>query len=247
MARHRAAALLEPPPARALQELPARAVTFLRIAGGQAPIRARLVAAGYGLEEHEEGRRLLLATCPFCTGGGDPGEDLRARAAAAEIERWVPAQWPRLRAAVEHRHPESVAVIDELAAAPGARALLLVAALLARLDALEEEPRARALLATLARRGLDRAERARLGALVRAAQGLTAADAAAELAASSTGGGPAPAPDAGDDVAALRALHAWYRDWATTARAVIERRDWLIRLGVVDRRRAAVPAGGEPA
>jgi len=242
MARHRAAALLEPPPERALQELPARVVTFLRIAGGHAPIRARLVAAGYGSEDHEEGRRLLLAACPFRTGGVDPGEDLPARAADAEIERWVPAQWPRLRAAVEHRHPESVAAIDDLAAAPGARALLLVAALLGRLDALEDDPRGRALLATLARRGLDRAERARLGALVRAAQGI----AAAELAAPAAGAGPAPNPDGSDDAVALRALHAWYRDWATTARAVIARRDWLIRLGVVDRRRGAAAAGGEP-
>ncbi len=241
MIRHRVGALLGSPSGRALGELPARVVKFLWVVGGHAPIRASLVAAGYGPEDHEEGRRLLLAVCQFGSGGSDPDEDRCARAAAAEIERWVSAQWARLRAAVEHRHPESLPWFEDLTAAPGPRALLLVSALLARLDALEEDPSRQPLLATLARRGLDRTERARLGALVQLAQGL----AAEEPAAAPAGEEPAFGPGATEDAAALRALHAWYRDWATTARSVIPRRDWLIRLGVVERRRGGAPAGSE--
>lgn len=32
-------------------------------------------------------------------------------------------------------------------------------------------------------------------------------------------------------------LHAWFTDWATTARSVVERKDWLILLGLAERRR----------
>jgi hypothetical protein len=37
--------------------------------------------------------------------------------------------------------------------------------------------------------------------------------------------------------AELQELHGWYRDWAHTARAVIARRDYLILLGVVERKK----------
>jgi hypothetical protein len=36
--------------------------------------------------------------------------------------------------------------------------------------------------------------------------------------------------------AALRALSAWYRDWSETARAVIHRRDYLLMLGLSQRK-----------
>lgn len=37
----------------------------------------------------------------------------------------------------------------------------------------------------------------------------------------------------------LLALRAWYLDWSDTARAVISRRDYLIRLGLAQRKKAA--------
>ena len=44
--------------------------------------------------------------------------------------------------------------------------------------------------------------------------------------------------------AALLKLHAWYREWSETARSVITRRDYLIRLGLAKRkgRRGEGPA-----
>jgi hypothetical protein len=41
---------------------------------------------------------------------------------------------------------------------------------------------------------------------------------------------------------ALRALRAWYVDWAQTARAVIHRRDYLVMMGLSKRRR---PGGAD--
>ncbi len=40
----------------------------------------------------------------------------------------------------------------------------------------------------------------------------------------------------------LRALRAWYDDWAETARTVMTRRDYLIRLGLAKRKKSAKPA-----
>src|SRR5260221_648132 len=37
----------------------------------------------------------------------------------------------------------------------------------------------------------------------------------------------------------LIALYRWFTDWSATAHALIARRDWIIVLGLVDRRRAA--------
>jgi hypothetical protein len=55
-------------------------------------------------------------------------------------------------------------------------------------------------------------------------------------------------------MANLRELRAWHQDWAETARSVITRRDYRIRLGLAQRRSAAEedapdegkPDGGKP-
>ncbi len=39
-------------------------------------------------------------------------------------------------------------------------------------------------------------------------------------------------------------LRAWYEDWSETARAVITRRDHLIRLGLAKRKKAAKRSPG---
>jgi hypothetical protein len=88
-------------------------------------------------------------------------------------------------------------------------------------------------------RGLTTEERGRLKALVDVALGPSAKpDAAA----------PRP-PDAPATSASLTRnlaeLRAWYDEWATTARAVIKKRDYLARLGLASSRRAP-KRGGEP-
>jgi hypothetical protein len=160
---------------------------------------------------------------------------------------------------MERLHPAMAHVVPEANGLDGAEAVLAVATLLGRVrelegngvgtetngDVRETDSAGReangAVLETLTRRGFDAALRRRLGELVEDAQrverprdvpmltlGVETAD--------------ADAPDAG-----LVALHAWYEDWAATARALVERKDWLIRLGLRERprRRAAGGAGSK--
>jgi len=115
-----------------------------------------------------------------------------------------------------------------------------VATLLDRLDALETSPGRKAArkadhaaLATLSKRGLSADERARLRALVNTA---TAAAKANE-------GASDAAEEAPTNEAVLK-LHAWYGEWSEVARAVIKRRDHLIRLGLAKRKKAAKSVGG---
>ena len=109
-----------------------------------------------------------------------------------------------------------------------------MATLLSRLDALESSPEREATrdedrkaLETLAARGFDAAERARLADLVRRAQ---TAVFPTEL--------PVAEESSNTRQEALRELRAWYEDWPETARAVIKRRDLLILLGLAHRRRS---------
>ena len=77
---------------------------------------------------------------------------------------------------------------------------------------------------TLAGRGLDKAERQRLGALLPLAQGTV------------------EAPSAGRETepreAERRAVYRWFRDWSVTAHAVVRRKQHLIALGLASRRRS---------
>lgn len=43
----------------------------------------------------------------------------------------------------------------------------------------------------------------------------------------------------------LRALRAWFDDWSETARTVVARRDYLIRLGLAKRKKSVTPAKPE--
>jgi hypothetical protein len=110
--------------------------------------------------------------------------------------------------------------------------------MLDRLDALEKGPERKstrkadhAALATLAQRGITSDERARLRGLIETASHVM------------------DPPDDGEESAAnaarneaLRKLRAWYDEWSETARAVIKRRDQLIRLGLAKRIKRKAPA-----
>jgi hypothetical protein len=89
-----------------------------------------------------------------------------------------------------------------------------------------------AALATLTKRGLSAAERARLRALV----------STATTAAKINEGASDAAEEAPSNEAVLK-LYAWYGEWSEVARAVIKRRDHLIRLGLAKRKKAAKAEG----
>lgn len=211
----------------AVRELPARAATFLRGVGSHAAIRAALRSAGYGPRDHEEGLSLLCSACLYGTGGLDPAEDQPAREAAAAVERWAQTHVGRLHAALERLYPEALWIFASFDASTSGDTLLGVAQLLERLRTLEKEPEQASVLETLARRGFDSQERSRLEGLLARARRAAEPSGAEHLA--------LPGEDAQDE--AMLALQRWLNDWSTTARAVLRRKDWLIRLGVTRRRR----------
>jgi hypothetical protein len=247
MTKRRAAELAPPPSEWALRELPARVVVFLRAAGTHPPLRAVLEAGGYGPSEHAEGVRLLAATCPYRDGGLDPADDAEARDAVAELERWAKRHLGRLRAALERLHPD-VRIVPDANGLDGANAVLAVATLLGRVRELERanevdaQPN-RAVIETLTRRGFDGTTRQRLGELVEVAQRADAPSGVSALGASALGV-ETETDDAPD--AEIVALHAWFEDWAATARALVERKDWLIRLGLRERPRRRTAGTSAP-
>ncbi|HEY3496361.1 MAG TPA: hypothetical protein VGK73_16790 [Polyangiaceae bacterium] len=233
MTTKRAAELAQRPSDWALRELPARVALFLRAAGSHAPLRALLKRGGYGPEDHAEGLRLFAAAFSYREGGLDPAEDAAPRAAAAELETWAKTHLGRLRAALERIHPEWAAIIPPDTSRESAEAVLAVATLLERLTELEEQRTSQNVLATLARRGFHRVERRRLSLLVETARAARNVSAASTTEPTTLNAGHAREPPA-----EIVALQRWYDDWSSTARALVPRRDWLIRMGLVERRRA---------
>jgi hypothetical protein len=218
--------------------MPGRVLTFLRAAATKLEIRVALFGAGYTTEEQDEGWRLLHKACGHVPGVASPSDDAAARAAIAEIDAWDEPGFRRIGAALGRLHPEQQAfVFAGIEAARGAGSLLAVATLLERLDQLEKGRQGagggagsraavaadRAAIATLTARGITPEVRGRLRELVKVAQ---------------TAQAPVFPTDAtaAEREAALLELRAWYADWSETARAVIQRRDYLVMLGLTQRK-----------
>lgn len=227
-----------------LEVTPGKALTFLRGVGRKNAIRAALERVGYSSRHHTEGWSLLHAASGFSpgegegeTGGGEADEAL------VQLDAWDERGFATAGAALKHRHPAQHAfVFDGLTASKGPDAVLGVNRFLDRLDALRSSEARKATraadhaaLAMLAERGIH-PERARLRKLVEQASSY------------------APADDNQDDAAAeqeanlnsLRALRAWYEEWSLIAHANITRKEYLIRLGLAQRKRPArKPPEGE--
>ena len=221
---------------RILEETPARVIPFLRAVATRAEIRAAMMAAGYTDEEQAYGWKLLLIASGHIAPSLSVTDDEKARMAIAEVDSWDESGFRRIHAALKRLHPEQDAfVFSGLQTGQGASAVVSVALLLDRLDALESSPdreatRAadHAALATLEKRGIGPAERQRLRELVSLAQTVKPPVISEGV------------PGEAEREAALRDLRAWYRDWSETARAVIVRRDHLILMGLAKRRRGDV-------
>jgi hypothetical protein len=213
------------------EDLPARALAFLRGIGTFLPIRMMLAKHGYTEAEHQLGWRLLQNVSGFFATFPKGREEAEVRDAIATLDATDEPLFRRARAALQRFHPEQCAfVFDGLAATAGAGAVLTIATFLDRVDALEhgadrEATREadRLAIATLAGRGIDEVERARLRDLVVVAQ---------------TGAMPHGASPREEEMAThMAALGTWYADWTETARAIITRRDLRIRLGLARRKR----------
>jgi hypothetical protein len=225
---------------RILAAIPGRALTFLRTAAIKVEIRAALFAAGYSEEEQQNGWQLLEKASGYVPGLLSASDDATARAALAEVDAWDEPGFSRINAALKRLHPEQHAfVFAGLESARGAGSLLSVSTLLDRLDQLESAPERQATRAadqaavvTLASRGITPVVRQHLRELIEAARKVAPPVFP-----------PNPSVEARDK--ALAELRAWYGDWAETARAVIHRKDYLVMLGLSQRRRSTRVTGDE--
>jgi hypothetical protein len=220
-----------------LDATPARAMKFLYAIGTVPAIRAALAARGYTQKEHERGWSLLHAASGYSQ-QADFGiqADPAVLAAVNAIDAWDEDGFRIVQAALTRLHPEQAkTVLAGIGPSTGAASVVGVKLLLDRLDTLAKSKNHsdEAAMKTLAQRGITEAERKRLRSLVDVAEkGTSAAPpdrSAAERAAA-------------ERQQALIDLRAWYEDWSEMARAVIKRRDRLIRLGLAQRHSRRKPA-----
>jgi hypothetical protein len=213
-----------------------RGSAFLGTLSRAPHIRRILAERGYTNEVHQTGWSYYLEVMgwrpePVPVVGVSELEQERA---IVELDQWDGPNFTIARAALHHLHPaQEIYVFDNLVAAQGAAAVGTVKTYLTRVQALRDgtDPNRtstregdRAAVATLETRKVAGAE------LERHLMGLIeTATTAAPIA-------PEPEEDPGEYQQAAGRLHAWLTDWRETARAVITRRDYLIRLGLVTRK-----------
>lgn len=207
-----------------LRDLPARAATFLRALGESTGAGAAMQSGGYTTKDHQEGLRLLGAACGHFREVQNPAGDQRVRAAEAELTQWVRTDLSRVRAALHRLHPKHASLVAEVDTRDAAHVVYFVSRFLDALDALPASEESQAVLHTLGQRGVNTETRARLARLVADAQTLQTPD--------------ITAINKEEEDETLLALLRWYEDWATTARSIIKRRDWLERLGLRRRNRS---------
>lgn len=216
---------------KVLEATPGRALTLLRAIGTSEAIRRFLEQAGYSDADHREGWDLLHRCSGYQPRRPPRLEDPIIREAIRTLDAWDEDGFRVVRASLTRHFPDQAAfVLADIGPADGAAAVAAVKALLARLDVLElgrkgAEAADHAAISLLERRGIGPAKRAELRALV----------ADAERAAP-----PLSRPDAGDAegayMASLVRLREWYLEWSAISKAVVRRRDYLIRMGLAARR-----------
>jgi hypothetical protein len=225
-----------------------RATKFLGAVSQVPAIRSLLHLGGYTAGEHAHGWDLLLrllgyqqATDPV----GSP-QEIRQRAATVALDEWDGRGFERARAALDHRFPsQSRYVFDGLCAGTGAEAIGTVRTFLDRVAALRDGTD----LARSATRDADR-EAAEL-LVVRRITHPAEEQRLRTLIAEATSLPDLPPPAQPDPTLRQQTAHelaAWLRDWRETARVLVVRRDYLIRLGLAERRngKGAVRPSAEP-
>ena len=214
-----------------LEETPARVLSFLRAVGTTPAIRALMASRGYEASDHQEGWDLLHSVSGYTPETPPQGVDVKVRDAIVTLDNEDEDLFRILGPALRRLHPlQAKYVLDGLGPAVGPAAVSSVKLLLKRLDSLETSPERiatrpqdHAALATLAKRGIDAKERARLSALV-------------EIAESGEHDEP--------HLAGLGQLYAWYEDWSAVARSVVKRSDYQCRMGVA--KGTKIEAAAEP-
>ncbi|MBK8254540.1 MAG: hypothetical protein IPK82_17970 [Polyangiaceae bacterium] len=226
--------------AQVLEETVPRAARFLNAIGAVPVIRTMMLQVGMTDEEVGEGGKLITACwsqLPSQRPEADTDEARSQREAVAELDQWDEPNFRRFSATLRRHHPSAGAyVFYNLQPGTGGEAVAAVGTFLKRIDALEKgsDPQREAskkddkrAVELLAKRGLDKKERARLASLVELAMKPTVAlpDSDAHVTERESA-----------RVAALTALKDWYEEWAEAARSIIKKRSYLIRMGLASRK-----------
>jgi hypothetical protein len=214
-----------------LEETPGRSLTFLRGVAKNPAIYSSLAAAGFTKDEYQLGWKLLHKAAGYSPEAVAAPARTPAAAAMEELDAWDEDGMRRIRRALGRFHKEQEAYVfaGGLTSSTGPAAVVGVGLLLARLADLKDgkdrkgtRKEDHAALATLASRGFDAGELARLSKLVATAQSVGEPESLRE--------------PSTDGLEALSALYDWYKDWSDTARSVVKKRAHLISLGLVKRR-----------
>ncbi len=213
---------------RVLARTPALALKLLSTLSSNAGALLALQSVGFKDADFEQGWALIRSVPPVAKVVAQPTTYLDS---VRELETWHGPNFTIARAALTHLHPTLADfVFNGVVEGHGIDAAVAVDKFLSNLDELENGAKRKhrrksdhAALETLATRGITKQVRAHLGSLVVIVE-----------AAPPTHVVEATPPTARRD--ALLKLHAWVTDWHDCARAVITRRDLLIRLGIGKRR-----------
>ncbi|MBI2374200.1 MAG: hypothetical protein HYV07_09385 [Deltaproteobacteria bacterium] len=230
-----------------LAEIGARAHKLLSAIASNFDIAQALAPVGFDEEEADRGWALVDAVAGRTKVRRSSSENKAAQGAKAELDLWDEPNFEIIAAVLEQEFPDQAAFLfaGGLAPAAGWAAVQSVKTMLDRLDALESSPDREATrekdkeaIAKLAKRGYPASERERLATLVETAR--------------AGGADTRPGPTAEDVVGAERQarearvrLWRWFNEWSRIAKKRITRRDYLIRMGLAQRRPS--PASGEPA
>ncbi len=218
-----------------LEATPARVALFVRGVALKSEIRSLLFAVGYTSEEQETAWNLLMATMESSEAAPQRVQESgKARAALDALAGLDGSLFRRMHAVLGRFHPEQEAFLFDQIDEEGPRPEVAIGKVCDRVAALAGSPERagtreadQLALQKLAQRGMNAAFFENLREVVVLAREVVP---------------PAlqtPGPRSAKREKALLELHAWYKDWSETARAVIKRRDHLLQLGLIKRKRRA--------
>jgi hypothetical protein len=228
----------EVPSDKTLERTPERVVRFIHAVAKSEVILGLLAARGYAAEDQAEAwellRRATQLDATLEPAAKKIASDPEVSGAIDLLDAWDNEHFPIIEAALARRFPKQRAkLFENLQVQDGALSVVAVRTLLERLKLLakgkltDDAQGDKDANALLVRRMYGEELRAKLARAVDLAQSLPELNAMDDRQQEQRGA---------QRRAALVALYGWWKEWATTARKAIKRRDQLLLLGLVTRR-----------
>jgi hypothetical protein len=228
------------PSQRILDDIISRSVKFLSVVGTNATILSMMRGHSFQAADQNEGWSLVHTASGYTQLQEAPKSDTpqtkEIEDATALLDQWDEPHFAIIKNALARKFSSTRDYLfrDGLSAKQGAEAVISVKTLLDRIDSIinksdkerseEEHKRDLEAVALLEQRGYHAEERKRLRGLIKKAT------AAAEI--------EAPVTISHEEKQkALIELYGWYKDWSTVAHVAIKRRDYLISLGLGERKK----------